>query len=161
MQSFKYTLFPALLLAGALFCAQAADTDQADLEVILNVPAPTQYVQLPDRWAGRVNPMFFDRTQRRFFLPVALLTLRNDSGGFSARLDTEPVLAGQDTSIPLTVSVCGKPLSTAQPADVLQTDSHPGVPYTCPVLIRSETVPENQPPGDYSGVIVMTFSATS
>ncbi|MFP3340645.1 hypothetical protein R0J91_21890, partial [Micrococcus sp. SIMBA_131] len=76
--------------------AQAAETDSATLDVILNVPAPSQYVHLPDSWAGRINPMNFDPTRRRFFLPVALLTLRNDSGGFSATLEAEPELAGQN-----------------------------------------------------------------
>lgn len=140
---------------------QAAPVDSADLDIILNVPEPTQYVRLPDSWAGRVNTMIFDRAQRRFFLPVALLTLRNDSGGFSATLETAPELAGRDTPIPLTVSVCGKTLSTTDATGVLSPYAHRGVPYACPVEIRSATVPENQPPGDYSGVIVMKFSATS
>lgn len=156
----KHTMYPALLLAGAGFCTQAAETDQANLDVILNVPEPTQYVRLPDNWAGRVNPMIFDRTHRRFFLPVAPLTLRNDSGGFSATLETDPVLAGQDTPIPLSVSVCEKPLNTAEVTVVLNPDSHHGVPYTCPVEIRSAPVPERQPPGDYTGVIIMKFSAS-
>lgn len=157
----KHAIIPVLLLAGATFSSQAAPVDSADLDVILNVPKPTQYVRLPDSWTGRVNTMIFDRIQRRFFLPVALLTLRNDSGGFSATLETLPALAGQDTAIPLSVSVCGKPLTTTDAVAVLNTDALRGVPHACPVEIRSSVVPENQPPGDYSGVIVMKFSATS
>ncbi|OWY74550.1 hypothetical protein [Pantoea sp. AMG 501] len=158
---FKNAVFPGLLLAGAALNGQAAETDSATLDVILNVPEPTQYVRLPDSWAGRVNTMIFDRAQRRFFLPVALLTLRNDSGGFSATLETAPELAGQNASIPLTVSLCGKRLSSTEATSVLSPDLPPGVSHACPVDIRSSAVPENQPPGDYSGVIVMKFSATS
>ncbi|MFP3439134.1 hypothetical protein R0K18_15250 [Pantoea sp. SIMBA_133] len=157
----KHIMLTALVLAGATLSAQAAETDSATLDVILNVPAPSQYVHLPDSWAGRINPMNFDPTRRRFFLPVALLTLRNDSGGFSATLEAEPELAGQNASIPLAVSVCGKRLSTAVATSILSPDLPPGVSHACPVDIRSEPIAENQPPGDYSGVIVMKFSATS
>lgn len=151
----------ALLLTSSSTAVFAAETVQFDVEA--NIPSSTFYVIPDGNWNATPVTLGYDPVNNTLDSVSRNLRAKNTNGAITAHLDRAPQLAQIDgvESIPLTVSVAGKPLpvGSANPVEILTAAEAQNEK-----LISMTVGPVAGAPlaaGQYHGSVAMVFDAVA
>ena len=143
----------ALGSTGAFAAGEAAHS----ISIIAHVPTNGFYV-VP------TNPDLVNKDQDMSFVPSTgkmgevngFFDIRNNNGSVHASLDSAPKLISGSSSIDLTVKINNIELTTTPKAIVGEAESNDNFRAPLNIAVSNTAAPT---PGDYTGVVAMTFDA--
>ena len=147
---------PFALLALGSSGAFAAGEAAHSISIVAHVPTNGFYVVPTD--ADLVNKdqdMSYQPTTGKMGEVSGFFDVRNNNGSVHASLDSTPRLISGSSSIDLKVEIINKTLTTTPQEIVGEAESD--VNYRAPVRISA--IGSSFTPGDYTGVVAMTFDA--
>lgn len=147
---------PLALLALGSSGAFAAGEAAHSINIVAHVPTNGFYVVPTDPdLVNKDQDMSYQPSTGKMSEVNGFFDVRNNNGSVHASVDTAPKLISGSNSIDLQVAVNNKVLTTTPQEVVGEAESD--VNYRAPIKIVA--VGSNFQPGDYTGVVAMTFDA--
>jgi len=147
---------PLALLALGSSGAFAAGEAAHSISIVAHVPTNGFYVVPTDpELVNKDQDMSYQPTTGRMGEVNGFFDVRNNNGSVHASVDSAPKLISGANSIDLQVAINNKTLTTT-PQEVVG-ESESDVNYRAPLKISA--LGSNFQPGDYTGVVALTFDA--
>ncbi|MDZ3829141.1 MULTISPECIES: CS1 type fimbrial major subunit [Pseudomonas] len=149
---------PLALLALGSSGAFAAGEAAHSINIVAHVPTNGFYVVPTDPdLVNKDQDMSYQPTTGRMGEINGFFDVRNNNGSVHASVDTAPKLISGANSIDLQVAINNKTLTTTPQEVVGETESNDN--FRAPIKISA--VGTTFQPGDYTGVVAVTFDAVT
>ncbi|KAB0498790.1 CS1 type fimbrial major subunit [Pseudomonas vancouverensis] len=147
---------PLAVLAMSASSAFAAGEANHSINIVAHVPTNGFYVVPTDPdLVNKDQPMDYNPATAKMGEVNGFFDMRNNSGSVHASVVTAPKLIAGANSIDLKVEINGKELTTTPQMVVGEAESD--VNFRAPLKISAKGTTFQ--PGDYTGVVAMTFDA--
>jgi hypothetical protein len=155
----------AKTVMASLFCisASAVADEQTSLGFTLEATIPDHryYVKYADPSFGSSDQeMDWDRDMEKLNSLSTMLKAKNTKGKISAHLSSDAELvhsADPSTTIPLTITIAGRPLAVGQAANVEIVTAADATTEKTVQLVVAPSSSATYEAGDYTGTVTMMF----